>query len=556
MKKYISIILSLTLALSLAMTSCQSTKSAKKDDEIVIIYTNDTHCGIADDIGFAGVAAYKKYVEKTAQYVTLVDCGDAIQGETIGTVTEGEAIINIMNAVGYDVCTFGNHEFDYGTAHLAELLKSAKAEYVCCNINYLGASENPFKDIKPYTIKKYGSTKVAYIGVVTPTLMLDSAPVYFMEDGYFVYNFGMGDDGQLIYEQVQTNVDAARKEGADYVVLLSHCGIEEGVTPYRSTDIIANTTGINAVLDGHSHSEIPCTYVQNKDGNPVCLTSTGTKINNIGQLVIQKNGTISASYIEDFPEKDEAILAKIEEENQKFDEIVGVVVGNSTISLDIADSDGVRMIRSRELPLGDLIADSLRTYTDGVDIALINGGGIRAGIKAGEITYKNVIDVMPFMTNLYTTAKVSGQVILDMFEYFYQNTASEYVKDGKAYGEFGSFHQVSGIRFTIDTSIPSSVVSDENGDFVSVGDTRRVQNVEVLKDGVYVPLDPTATYVVAGTDYMLMNGGSGTLNIRDSFGILDHTTTPVCLVLRDYIAETLSGEISSYKEAANRIIVK
>ena len=300
-----AVVISLASAMALSMNvmtvSAAEAKAATKDGDIVVLYTNDIHCGITekDSMGISGVAAYKADMIKEygKDNVTLVDCGDAIQGSAIGTLSKGEYMIDIMNAVGYDYAIFGNHEFDYTIPELTKLVKKADAKYLSCNFTFLGDEKAEDKlTVAPYEIKDYNGVKVAYVGINTPETLVKSTPTYFMnEKGEFIYSFAQGNEGKDLYAAVQKAVDAARKEGAQYVVALSHLGIEEGSEPFRSTDVIANTTGINAVLDGHSHSTVTSDKVKNAKGEEVLLSQTGTKLANIGKLVITKDGKMTTS---------------------------------------------------------------------------------------------------------------------------------------------------------------------------------------------------------------------------------------------------------------------
>ena len=255
-------------------------------DEIIILYTNDVHCYVDQYIGYAGLAAYKNQLKETNPNVILVDCGDAIQGEHIGTIAQGEFIVDMMNKVGYDLAILGNHEFDYGMGSLKTVIKRSKAKYLNCNITYSGSQVNALSQMASYTVLTYGKTKLGFVGVTTPGSTNTSTPIYFQENGLFVYDFKSHYNGKDLFDTVQRSVDDCIKEGADYVILLAHLGVGTGYEPYTSTNLIANTTGIDAVLDGHSHTVIPFMLVKNKIGNNVVLTSTGERLRNIGKLTI------------------------------------------------------------------------------------------------------------------------------------------------------------------------------------------------------------------------------------------------------------------------------
>ena len=519
---------------------------AQKD--IVVLYTNDVHCAIDSNIGYAGLAKYKAEMEKD-NFVVLVDAGDAIQGDTIGTVSKGEYLVDIMNEVGYDFCVLGNHEFDYGTDVLASLLKKADAQYLNATIEYTGNGNNLLKDTVPYVIERFGFLDVAFIGVSTPESITKSTPRYFMEDGQFVYDFAAGED---LYAAVQGYVDEVREKGADVVVVISHLGVEEGSEPNRATDLIANTTGIDALIDGHSHTTEPSMLVADKSGRKVLYTQTGTKLNNIGKLTISKDGSVKAELVAE-AEKDEAVTAFIEDIKAQYESLVNTVVAHTEVELSITDENGVRAVRNRETAIGDLCADAYRAVAD-TDIAFVNGGGIRATIKKGDITTANMISVHPY-GNALCSCYATGAEILDALEHSVVNTAAAAASDGKAVGESGGFLQVSGIKFTVDTSIPSSVKKDDKGLFVAVEGERRVKDVFVEENGEWVPIDPEKTYTVACHNYLLQDMGDGYTMFTDNVYILDKVLIDNQVII-NYICDFLGGNVGTeYAEPQGRITV-
>ena len=519
---------------------------AQKD--IVVLYTNDVHCAIDSNIGYAGLAKYKAEMEKD-NFVVLVDAGDAIQGDTIGTVSKGEYLVDIMNEVGYDFCVLGNHEFDYGTDVLASLLKKADAQYLNATIEYTGNGNNLLKDKVPYVIERFGFLDVAFIGVSTPESITKSTPRYFMEDGQFVYDFAAGED---LYAAVQGYVDEVREKGADVVIVISHLGVEEGSEPNRATDLIANTTGIDALIDGHSHTTEPSMLVADKSGRKVLYTQTGTKLNNIGKLTISKDGSVKAELVAE-AEKDEAVTAFIEDIKAQYESLVNTVVAHTEVELSITDENGVRAVRNRETAIGDLCADAYRAVAD-TDIAFVNGGGIRATIKKGDITTANMISVHPY-GNALCSCYATGAEILDALEHSVVNTAATAASDGKAVGESGGFLQVSGIKFTVDTSIPSSVKKDDKGLFVAVEGERRVKDVFVEENGEWVPIDPEKTYAVACHNYLLQDMGDGYTMFTDNVYILDKVLIDNQVII-NYICDFLGGNVGTeYAEPQGRITV-
>lgn len=524
-------LLAVLLVVSMLMTGLAFAETAETEVEhqpVVVLYTNDVHCGIEDAIGYAGLAAYEKAYEKLGYEVILVDNGDAIQGGPIGTLSKGEYIIDIMNAVGYDIATIGNHEFDYGMDVFMSLREKAEFPYI--SANFCDLEGNPILD--PYVIKELGGWKVAFVGVSTPETFTKSTPTFFQdEEGNYIYSFCQGEDGANLYAAVQKAVDAARAEGAEIVVAMSHLGTDGSSVPYTSSDLIVNTTGINVVLDGHSHSVWEMELVQNAAGEDVILSSTGTKLNNVGSLVIEAGedqtpvlttALHSESLFQD--EEAEAFIATVK---AQYEETLNQVVATTAVDLTTKDpATGERAVRTAETNLGDLCADAYRVVL-GADVAFVNGGGVRADIPAGDITYGQILSVHPF-GNMACLMEVTGQQILDALE-----MASRDVPD-----ECGGFLQVSGLSYEINVGVESSVVVDDAGSFVEVAGERRVQNVLVAGE----PIDPEATYTLASHNYMLKSGGDG-LNMFQGDVLLQDEVLIDNQVLINYIVDTLGGVV-------------
>lgn len=525
------------LVLSVTMVFAEGAKEAiDAQKDIVVLYTNDVHCGIDENIGYAGLAAYKAMMEKDGNNVVLIDAGDAIQGDVIGTVSRGSYLVDIMNEVGYDYAVFGNHEFDYGMDRLNELLKKADAQYLNATITYSGKGENLLSDSVAYVIDRFGYLDVAFIGVSTPETLTKSTPKYFMEDGEFVYSFAAGKE---LYATVQKYIDEVRDLGADVVILITHLGVEEDSEPNRSYDLIANTTGVDAVIDAHSHTVMEGEKVKNKDGKDVILTQTGTKLQNIGKMVIKADGSITTELISEV-EKDAAFTAYIDSIKAEYEAELNKTVARSDVELAIKDESGARTVRNQETAIGDLCADAYR-YVSGADIAFVNGGGIRAAIHKGDITTANIISVHPY-GNMLCMCYATGQEILDALELGSMNTKLEKAENGNAVGESGGFLQVSGLKYTIDSSIPSSVVKDGDGLFVEVAGERRVKDVMVEENGEWVAIDPEKTYTLACHNYKLQDMGDGYTMFADNVFILDKTMIDN-QVLITYIRDALGGVI-------------
>ncbi|MGM9587004.1 MAG: bifunctional metallophosphatase/5'-nucleotidase [Candidatus Limivicinus sp.] len=528
-------LLALTLVLMLLLAGCGSAAPAETpaetaapaevsaylglDNDIVILYTNDVHCGVDDNLGYAGLATVKNALEAQGKHVVLVDNGDAVQGDTIGTLSNGEYIIDIMNEIGYDVATPGNHEFDYGMDQFFALTEQANFPYV--SANFVDNDGNTVLD--PYVIKDVAGVKIAFVGISTPKTITTSTPKYFQDDnGNYIYSFQQDETGEKLYAAVQSAVDAARAEGAQFVIAMAHLGIEEDCSPWTSSEVIVNTTGIDAVLDGHSHSLIQGEKVKNKDGAEVLLSSTETKLAYIGCLTIKDDGSMSTTLISDNGMKD--FIGGIQEE---FEELVNTVVASTDVDLIIKDpASGERIVRVSETNLGDLCADAYRAMS-GADVAIVNGGGVRADIPAGDITYGQIIAVHPF-GNEMCVVECTGQEILDALE----------LGCSKLPAESGGFLQVSGMTYTVDLNVESSVKLDENGMFVSVEGDRRVTEVTIGGE----PLDPEKTYTLASHNYKLKDCGDGYSMFADNVFLQDSVMIDN-QVLINYIVDVLGGTV-------------
>ena len=515
-------------------SQAQDENEDKKD--IMILYTSDIHCGIDEGFGYAGLEQIRKYEQEKGYEVILVDDGDNIQGDPLGLLTKGDALIDLMNKMGYSVAIPGNHEFDYGVDNFLSLAEKAQFKYISCNFQYKG--ENVFD---PYVIREIGGRKIGFVGVTTPTTITASKPTLFEdENGEFVYSFLQDETGEGVYNAVQSAVDNARKEGAEYVIVLGHLGNEEQCRPWTYADVISHTNGIDAFLDGHSH-DTDQVIMKNKDGKEVPRSACGTKMQHIGWCRIPAEGEVTAGIYswtldDSAPEVlgiENEMSAAVKEARGSISKLLEGKIAVSEQEMTIYDPVAVdpewgkvRMIRRAETNLGDLCTDAYRFMT-GADIALLGGGGIRVSIPAGDVTMKNMYEVFPF-GNEICVVQATGQQILDALEW------------GAAAvpGENGGFMQVSGLSYEIHTYIDSTCTKDVNGMFTGVAGERRVRNVKV--NGT--PIDPDALYNVAGNDYWFLNGGDGQTAFNgaervDAGGMLD------VQVLVDYLTRELDGVI-------------
>lgn len=510
------------------------------DKDIVILYTNDIHCGIEDNEGFARLSQYKKDLLAQTPYVALVDAGDAIQGAPIGKLSNGEAIVNIMNTVGYDFAIPGNHEFDYGMKRFLELKDLLACGYYSCNfVDAYGENVLP-----AYKIMSFGTTKIAFIGVTTPETLSSSTPIFFQDgNGNYIYSFGEDKNGQKLYAVLQKIVDEVRKQSVNYVVLVAHLGMEGSVPHWNSETVASNVTGIDVVIDGHSHEENPATLIQNKAGGQTIITQTGSKLRNIGQLTITADGKFSTKLVRGLVNKDAKVQAVIDKEKAAFEKVLQQPLGEALVPLYVNDPvNGKRLVRVQECSMGNLIADAFRAVLN-TDIALVNGGGIRKDIPKGIFTYKDILEVLPF-GNKCVAKEVKGQQILDALEMSVSALPEE----------SGAFFQVSGLTYTVDATIPTSVVMDERGNFIKVDGAYRVQDVKIAGK----PLALDKTYTVAGSSYFLQQGGNGMVMFNLGKLVSDERLTEVDVVL-EYVQNHLNarvGEQYNNLSGESRIVIK
>ncbi|MBQ1446539.1 MAG: metallophosphoesterase, partial [Solobacterium sp.] len=259
--------------------------AVEANGEVMILFTSDVHCGIDQGFGYAGLEQIRENLDVQGYTTILVDDGDSVQGESIGTLSKGEAIIELMNAMHYDVAIPGNHEFDYGMEQFMKLVDLAEYPYISCNFNKQGELV-----LAPYIIKEAAGMRIAFVGVTTPQTLVSCAPVNFQDkNGEVIYGFMEDSTGEELYSAVQKAVDDARAEGADYVIVMGHLGMEENLQPWTYADVIANTTGIDAFLDGHSHDSERVEMI-NEDGDPVTRAAPGTKLACIGYCRITAEG--------------------------------------------------------------------------------------------------------------------------------------------------------------------------------------------------------------------------------------------------------------------------
>ena len=521
-------------SIALTGTEVSVTPPVEKSDDIVILYTNDVHTYIDQGLSYASIAAYKTELEETHNNVLLVDAGDHIQGTAYGSMDKGETIIKLMNAAGYDLATLGNHEFDYNMTGCMNAISWADFPYVSCNFYHESEGVRGENVLDSYKIFDAGDEKVALIGITTPESFTKSTPAYFQDaDGNYIYGISGGVDGAALYADVQKAIDEAKADGATKIIALGHLGDDPASDPWNSEDVIANVTGLDAFIDGHSHSTVEMKEVSDKDGNTVILTQTGSYFAAMGKMTISEDG-ITTELVTEYDGVDADVKALQDAWIEEIDTQLGTVIGYADVTFDNYDEEGNRLVRKQETNTGDFAADALYYLFDNmdldVDVAIMNGGGVRNKAITGEISYKTCKDIHTF-GNVACLQTVTGQQILDALEW----GAKDATLDGSK--ECGGFLQVSGLIYDINLKIPSTVQKDEKGVWTG-GPTGeyRVSNVAVFnkETGEYEPLDLEAEYNLAGYNYTLRDLGDGFAMFEGAVNVLDYVMEDY-MVLANYV---------------------
>ena len=534
MKKFFALLMVLAV---LAVPSF----GAVPDKDIVILFTNDVHCGVDDNIGYAGLEWYKHETEKLTPYVALVDAGDWSQGATIGSISQGRYILEIMNAMGYEFAVPGNHEFDYGWGQFESFSRNLKCGFVSCNLRDLRTGEPVFK---PYKIFTYGNVKVAFVGACTPESITKSTPSYFMdESGKYIYDFDGDMTGEKLIASIQKAADDARSEGADYVIVVGHLGEYEDVTEVWTTPYIApRTRGIDAFIDGHSHEVTPSLKFKNLDGKETPIVQTGTKLHNIGRVVIDTKGEVTTGLVSSVDGKDEKISALIAELKARYEDTLQQTLSYTSFDLRAMDDEGTWLVRNGETSLCDLATDAMlhsvgRTKSGYADVGLYNGGGLRSDIKAGEIKFQDALSVMPF-NNTVCIVEVTGQTLLDELEHGARLMPNR----------SGGFLHVSGMTYTIDTRIPTPVKVDSKNILIGIEGERRIKDAKINGE----PVDPEKKYRVVSISYVLTGLGDG--HVFAGARLVEPDYDVASDVFARYI-KTFDRLPERYRQSQNRITI-
>ncbi len=542
----------LTIVSALALTFCMAVPAGAQEavseaasyeipsdveGKLVIIHTNDTHghdvAVEGETIGTAGVAALKADFEAAGADVLLLSAGDFSQGTTLVSLDRGASAVEFMNAAGYDAAALGNHEFDYKMDALEANMAEADFDVLAANIVDAETGEPVFTD---HVIYETAIGTVGIFGLATPETMTKAHP-----DNVAGLDFYQGEE---LAECAQEQVDELTAEGCDFIIALVHLGVDEESAPNRSTDIFAQVSGVDLVVDGHSH-----TVMGGEDAlvlNDAMIVSTGEYLSNVG-VVITDGETMSSELVSaaEYTKTDEAVAEVVNARNAEVEEQLGEVFGTTEVLLDGERDPGVR---TQETNMGDFAADAILWQArqnlgeDRVDLALTNGGGIRATIPAGEITMNDMKTVFPF-GNTIVTIDVTGEQLLEALEAATCSTPTA----------IGAYPQVSGIEFTINTAVPY-----ENGDlypnstyYKPANPGSRITITEINGE----PFDPNEVYTVATNDFTA--AGGDTYYVFSEGTNLTMTAVALDDALINYVSEVLDGVITAeqYGESAGRITI-
>ncbi len=578
MRKKLSIALVMVMLVALLVPGVMADEP--KSDDIVILYTNDVHSYIDGPLSYDVLADVKDQLEDKYENVLLVDAGDHAQGTAFGSLDKGRHVIELMNATEYDLATLGNHEFDYGMDGCVALREWADFPYVDCNFYNEKDGIKGDNVLDSYKIFDCGKEKVAFIGVLTPESFTKSTPAYFQdENGKYIYGIAGGEDGAELYASVQKAIDEAKAEGATKIIGLGHMGVDPSSEPWTSTSTIANTSGLDAFIDGHSHSLVKNNIVKDKDGRPVVQSQTGSYFENIGIMIIHTDGSIDTDFITanpitepvldengqpkkddkgkevtqvigydlvsdlfegEYDPDDDVKVLKDEWINEVQDQL-GVVIGSTDLTLDNFDGE-TRLVRSQETNTGDFCADALYYLFDSknmdVDLAVMNGGGIRNKAVTGDITYLACKSIHTF-GNVACLQTVTGQQILDALEWGARTAGS-----GE---ECGGFLHVSGLTYKIDGEWPDTTQKDEKG--VWIGQPTggyRVHDVKIYnkETNTWDDLDLNAKYNMAGYNYTLRDLGDGFSMFEGAVNVLDYVMEDY-MVLANYVQAFPNGVVEA-----------
>ena len=497
----------------------------------VILHTNDVHGAIQD---YAKVAALKADYEKRGAIVYLVDAGDFSQGSVYVSLNKGADAVTMMNAVGYDFVTLGNHEFDYGAQQLADNLVNAKFSILCSDV--LDADGDPVAEAAVWSEVEESGLKIGFFGLATPETKTKANPALIKGLTFL--------SGEALYKCAQEDIDWLKGQNVDVIICLTHLGVDKESQPNTSYDLYKNTTGIDFIIDGHSHS------VMTKGPNGEPIQSTGTALANVGVITIdnatKKIESNELIALKDYTGSDAAVAAAAKAIMDPIDAAYGEVFAKSAVDLNGAKAPGNR---TEETNLGDLITDAMmwaiKTKAPSVDmtnaVAITNGGGIRAAIKKGDITKKDINTVLPF-GNTLAVVYVKGSELLEALE------ASTYCTP-EAVGGFPQFAGME-VELNIAPKYDKNAEKYPGSEYFGPKSINRI----TIKSINGKAFDPNATYAVITNNFMAAGGDtySAFAAAKEQFD----TGLPLDEIRMEYITTELNGVVGEqYAKPQGRLTI-
>jgi 5'-nucleotidase / UDP-sugar diphosphatase len=501
---------------------------------LTIMHTNDTHSwhqpNASGNGGVARQAAVVSQIRAEGGNTLLLDGGDRFTGTLFHRVFLGQDQVEIMNLLGYDAMTLGNHEFDNGGDVLLAFLQGINFPAVSANIDF-GSNSALAEEVLPYVVLEVGGQQIGIIGLTTPdTIEISSPPA------------GTTFDDDLV-GVVAAAVAELTEQGVNKIILLTHTGIQ------ADEPILSQLNGVDVFVGGHSHSLLGNAYTAavgvypleytTEDGAPILYVQAGERTQYLGRLDVEfdADGVLAdwggdTIFLSRYITPDPEMAALVEELAAPVDALTSEVLEGAVASEVLVGDRAV--CRVEECALGNLITDAMIAET-GAQIAITNGGGIRADIDEGEITVGDVLTVLPF-GNLVSTFELTGADVIAALE---NGVSLITVEEGAVVrdGAGGRFPQVSGIRYSYDPT------QDEGS---------RIVSVEVRgEDGSYTAIDPEATYTIVSNDFMRGGGDGYTVFAENAINAYDFGR-PLDEVLANYLISI--GDVEPYIEGRIGIV--
>lgn len=509
-KKILSILLSLFVVM-LMMPGLAAAADTQESKDIVIVYTGDIQGGVLDNITLAGVASYAKEQKQTHSYVEIVDAGNALSGTTLAATSKGQFVVDSMNIAGYGIIAPGENDIAFGKEQLYNLSIGSAFRYVSCNYAEIAT-------VLPYYVKTYGDKRIGYVGITDPIAL----------------GIPSDADGALYYQQVQDAIDAARMDGADYIIALGNLS-QKSSEIYSAQSTIQNTSGINAFINTGTGTALGGSQIRTSEGKTCLLTSPGADLSSFGVMTISED-KISTLLVNSYQYMDITTKDTIDYLASYYGQALTQSFATTGYKLYAANSSGVRVVESQETNLGDLVADAYKSVTK-ADVAFVDASEIKSNVEVGPISYNDVLTVVDGNKNI-SVKRLSGYELLDALEMavrLYPNRNQHFL-------------QVSGVTFDIQQTVVSTVETDYQGNFILVNGDYRVTNVKV--NGL--PLDMMKTYTVAGSNNFL-SGKTG-YSMFGNKQIYSQNVTTDSQAIVDYITNNLKGTIGSlYQKSQVRI---